>query len=101
MGWLSRGGLASGDVCGQPTIGGMLLRAPGRSRRVAGREQLYLSHRTVRNHLYRIFPKLGITSRAELAAVVGASPDPVQGTVSDAAPTAGQALSAVGGSYTP
>ena len=29
MGWLSRGGLARGDVYGQPTIGGMLLRAPG------------------------------------------------------------------------
>jgi DNA-binding CsgD family transcriptional regulator len=39
-------------------------------------QQLYLSHRTVRNHLYRVFPKLGITSRAELAAAVGASPDP-------------------------
>ncbi|HEX9236287.1 MAG TPA: helix-turn-helix transcriptional regulator [Actinomycetota bacterium] len=38
-------------------------------------QQLYLSHRTVRNHLYRIFPKLGITSRIELAAVVGAAPD--------------------------
>jgi len=31
-------------------------------------QQLYLSHRTVSNHLYRIFPKLGITSRAGLAA---------------------------------
>ena len=29
MGWLSRGGLASGDVYGQPAIGGMLLRASG------------------------------------------------------------------------
>lgn len=27
--------------------------------------------------LYRIFPKLGITSRAELAAALGASPGPV------------------------
>jgi DNA-binding CsgD family transcriptional regulator len=54
------------------------LAAEGLSNREIG-QQLYLSHRTVRNHLYRIFPKLGITSRAELAAVVGASPDPVQG----------------------
>ncbi len=32
-------------------------------------ERLYLSHRTVASHLYRIFPKLGITSRAQLAAM--------------------------------
>ena len=29
MGWLSRGGLTSGDVYGQPAIGGMLPRALG------------------------------------------------------------------------
>jgi len=29
-------------------------------------QQLYLSHRTIQNHLHRIFPKLGITSRAAL-----------------------------------
>jgi DNA-binding NarL/FixJ family response regulator len=33
-------------------------------------EQLYLSHRTIGFHLYRVFPKLGITSRAELAAAL-------------------------------
>ena len=47
----------------------------GLSNREIG-QQLYLSHRTVRNHLYRIFPKLGVTSRAELAAVVGGAPGP-------------------------
>ena len=49
------------------------LAAQGLSNREIG-QQLYLSQGTVRNHLYRIFPKLGITSRAELAAVVGTSP---------------------------
>jgi DNA-binding CsgD family transcriptional regulator len=52
------------------------LAAGGLTNREIG-QQLYLSHRTVRNHLYRIFPKLGITSRAELAAAVGASARPV------------------------
>ncbi|WP_274564799.1 ATP-binding protein [Streptomyces spiramyceticus] len=33
--------------------------------------QLFLSHRTVGHHLYRAFPKLGITSRNELAALLG------------------------------
>ncbi|QBS45361.1 AAA family ATPase [Nocardia sp. CS682] len=33
-------------------------------------EKLYLSHRTVGSHLYRIFPRLGITGRAELAAAL-------------------------------
>lgn len=35
-------------------------------------EHLFLSHRTVGSHLYRIFPKLGVTRRAQLAAVLGA-----------------------------
>lgn len=30
-------------------------------------QRLYLSHRTVSSHLYRVFPKLGITSRAHIA----------------------------------
>ncbi len=42
--------------------------AKGPSNREIG-EQLYLSHRTVGSHLYRIFPKLGITSRVQLTAL--------------------------------
>ena len=41
------------------------LAAAGLSNREIGR-RLYLSHRTVESHLYRAFPKLGITSRAQL-----------------------------------
>ena len=33
-------------------------------------ERLYMSHRTVGSHLYRIFPKLGLRSRVELACLV-------------------------------
>jgi DNA-binding CsgD family transcriptional regulator len=43
------------------------LASEGLSNREIG-QQLYLSPRTVGSHLYRIFPKLGITSRAQLAA---------------------------------
>jgi DNA-binding NarL/FixJ family response regulator len=37
----------------------------GLSNREIG-ERLFISHRTVGGHLYRLFPKLGISSRAEL-----------------------------------
>jgi DNA-binding CsgD family transcriptional regulator len=41
----------------------------GLSNREIG-ERLQVSHRTIGYHLYRMFPKLGITSRAELGAVI-------------------------------
>jgi DNA-binding CsgD family transcriptional regulator len=37
--------------------------------------QLYLSHRTVGAHLYRIFPKLGISSRAALSDALASLPE--------------------------
>ena len=54
------------------------MAASGLSNKQIG-QRLYLSHRTVGAHLYRIFPKLGIVSRGELhhalaAARVGSSP---------------------------
>ena len=45
------------------------LAAQGLSNREIG-SRLYVSHRTISTHLYRIFPKLGITARSELAAAL-------------------------------
>ena len=45
------------------------LAAQGLSNREIG-ERLFLSHRTIGSHLYRIFPKLGISNRAQLAAAL-------------------------------
>ena len=52
------------------------LAAQGLSNREIGYE-LYLSPRTVGSHLYRIFPKLNLTSRSQLAArLFGPVPEP-------------------------
>ena len=45
------------------------LAATGLTNREIG-QMLYLSPRTISSHLYRTFPKLGITSRAELRGVL-------------------------------
>jgi len=45
------------------------LAAQGLTNREIG-QRLYLSHRTIATHLYRVFPKLGITARGELAAAL-------------------------------
>lgn len=42
-------------------------------------EQLYLSPRTVGSHLYRLFPKLGVTSRTELTRALEPVADPADG----------------------
>jgi DNA-binding CsgD family transcriptional regulator len=49
-----------------------LLAADGHTNREIG-ERLFVSVRTVENHLQRAYEKLGVTSRAELAAMVDAS----------------------------
>jgi DNA-binding CsgD family transcriptional regulator len=48
------------------------LAATGMSIKEIG-ERLFLSHRTVGTHLYRVFPKLGVTTRAALRDALGAS----------------------------
>ena len=45
------------------------MAADGLTNREIG-QKLYLSHRTISSHLYRVFPKLGITSRGELRHVL-------------------------------
>jgi len=41
------------------------MAASGMTNRQIG-QRLYLSHRTVATHLYRIYPKLGINSRFQM-----------------------------------
>ncbi|WP_212808379.1 helix-turn-helix transcriptional regulator [Micromonospora endophytica] len=50
-----------------------LLAAQGLSNREIG-ERLFISHRTVGSHLYRIYPRLGVTNRGQLAAVLAGGP---------------------------
>ncbi|GLX49098.1 LuxR family transcriptional regulator [Streptomyces hygroscopicus subsp. hygroscopicus] len=58
------GGTGTGSLTAQEVEIAMLA-AEGLTNKQIG-ERLFLSHRTVGTHLYRIFPKLGITSRAAL-----------------------------------
>lgn len=80
-GWAAEGdsaGTPAGDASGsdltrvlspqQLTIA--RLAARGLTNRAIG-EQLRLSPRTVASHLYQIFPKLSVSSRAQLAALMG------------------------------
>jgi DNA-binding CsgD family transcriptional regulator len=61
---------AAQDVLSAQELQIAQLAAEGLSNREIG-ERLYLSPRTVGSHLYRIFPKLEVTSRAQLAAKLG------------------------------
>ena len=58
-------GSARSDIIGIMIRTLAFVAAVGLSNRDIG-ERLYLSHRTVGSHLYRLFPKLGVTSRAQL-----------------------------------
>jgi DNA-binding CsgD family transcriptional regulator len=49
------------------------MAADGLTNREIG-QKLYLSHRTVGSHLYRLFPKLGVTSRSQLGAQLQPTP---------------------------
>ena len=55
------------------------LAARGLSNREIG-ERLFLSHRTIGSHLYRIFPKLGITARVQLRDVLVMAADDARST---------------------
>jgi DNA-binding CsgD family transcriptional regulator len=77
---------ATGEGGWQPTVSPSELLSPqeaqiaqlaaqGLSNREIA-QRLYLSHRTISSHLYRIFPKLGVTSRAQLAAALDGGIDP-------------------------
>lgn len=71
-----------------------MLAASGLTNKQIG-ERLYLSHRTVGAHLYRIFPKLGIASRAALRdALMGLEPDQAATLRSDQAPEQSQSFDA-------
>jgi DNA-binding CsgD family transcriptional regulator len=50
------------------------LAAAGLTNKQIG-ERLYLSHRTAATHLYQIFPKLGVTSRAALRDALSSNED--------------------------
>ena len=58
------------------------LAAQGLSNREIG-ERLFLSHRTIGSHLYRIFPKLEITSRVQLRDALATDTTVTDRTVAD------------------
>jgi DNA-binding NarL/FixJ family response regulator len=71
---LRAAGVAPVRAGGGPDPAGLLTPQELQVARLAARgltnkeiaDQLYLSHRTVGDHLYRTYPKLGITARGQL-----------------------------------
>jgi len=61
--------LESADALSSQELQIAQMVADGMSNKEIGR-QLYLSHRTIGTHLYRIFPKLGISARSQLRAAL-------------------------------
>jgi DNA-binding NarL/FixJ family response regulator len=79
---------AAGAATGRPASGSSFtpqqleiaqLAARGLTNKQIG-ERLFLSHRTVATHLYQLYPKLGISSRAALSDALAelASAEPVK-----------------------
>ncbi|GAA1993199.1 ATP-binding protein [Catenulispora subtropica] len=62
------------------------MAAGGLTNREIG-QKLYLSHRTISSHLHRIFPKLGVASRSELAATLHLAPELAEGDQLDGGAT--------------
>ncbi|MCO8277771.1 helix-turn-helix transcriptional regulator [Actinoplanes sp. TRM 88003] len=54
-----------------------VLAAQGLSNREIG-QRLFISPRTVSSHLYRVFPRLGVTSRGQLATALAAAAPPLE-----------------------
>jgi ATP/maltotriose-dependent transcriptional regulator MalT len=70
---LRRGGADIRDELSPQEMQIAQLAAQGLTNREIG-ARLFVSHRTIGSHLYKIFPKLGIRSRAELAAALAQTP---------------------------
>ena len=69
------------------------LAAQGLSNREIG-ERMFLSHRTVGSHLYRIFPKLEITSRGQLRDALSRNPSWIEAAVENRNRTCGAQVGA-------
>jgi DNA-binding NarL/FixJ family response regulator len=57
-----------------------VLAAAGLTNKQIG-EKLFLSHRTVSTHLYRIFPKLGVATRGALRDALASAAEPPSGPI--------------------
>ena len=74
------GQVDAGDGFGGEVLGGEEDQVGGTAAGMSNKEigqRLFLSHRTVGAHLYQIFPKLGIRSRAALRDALAELPEPL------------------------